>query len=87
MRISSSTICSGQSAPISTDGGPGLATHAINAGLVDEIQVFVAPVLVGGGKHHSPTEDSESSSSSSTSTPSVTAWFTSSTVRGITSLS
>lgn len=31
-------------------GGPNLATHAFRAGLVDECQLFLAPVLVGGGK-------------------------------------
>ena len=30
-------------------GGPGLAASAIRAGLVDEYQVFVTPVVVGGG--------------------------------------
>ena len=30
-------------------GGPGLAEHALRAGLVDEIGVVVAPVVVGGG--------------------------------------
>ncbi len=30
-------------------GGPGLAAHAIAAGLVDEYHVFVNPVVVGGG--------------------------------------
>ena len=30
-------------------GGPGLAASAIKAGLVDEYQVFVTPVVVGGG--------------------------------------
>jgi dihydrofolate reductase len=30
-------------------GGPGLAAEAIRAGLVDEYQLFVAPVAVGGG--------------------------------------
>ena len=30
-------------------GGPTLAAHAIRAGLVDEYQLFVAPVAVGGG--------------------------------------
>ncbi len=30
-------------------GGPGLAAHAIVAGLVDEYQLFVVPVVVGGG--------------------------------------
>ena len=32
-----------------TVGGPDLAAQALKAGLVDEIQLFVAPVLVGGG--------------------------------------
>lgn len=31
-------------------GGPTLAAHAFDAGLVDECQLFVYPVLVGGGK-------------------------------------
>ena len=31
-------------------GGPGLAAEAFRAGLVDEIQLLLAPVLVGGGK-------------------------------------
>ncbi|MFC7303806.1 dihydrofolate reductase family protein [Streptomyces monticola] len=30
--------------------GPDLATHAFAAGLVDECHLFVAPVVVGGGK-------------------------------------
>lgn len=30
-------------------GGPGLAEHALSAGLVDELWVLVAPVVVGGG--------------------------------------
>ncbi len=30
-------------------GGPTLAAHAIKAGLVDEYQLFVTPVIVGGG--------------------------------------
>jgi dihydrofolate reductase len=30
-------------------GGPTLAAHAIRAGLVDEYQLFVTPVIVGGG--------------------------------------
>jgi dihydrofolate reductase len=30
-------------------GGPGLAAHAIGAGLVDEIHLFVVPVVLGGG--------------------------------------
>jgi dihydrofolate reductase len=31
-------------------GGPGLAAQAIKAGLVDEYQLFLVPVVVGGGK-------------------------------------
>jgi dihydrofolate reductase len=34
--------------------GPELAAHAIQAGLVDEIQVRISPVLVGGGKRFFP---------------------------------
>ena len=30
-------------------GGPELAAHAIRAGLVDELRLFVSPVVVGGG--------------------------------------
>ena len=30
--------------------GPDLATHAFRAGLVDEVHLFVFPVVVGGGK-------------------------------------
>jgi dihydrofolate reductase len=30
--------------------GPGLAQHAFRAGLVDEVHLFVNPVIVGGGK-------------------------------------
>jgi dihydrofolate reductase len=30
-------------------GGPELAGHAIRAGLVDELRLFLSPVLVGGG--------------------------------------
>jgi dihydrofolate reductase len=33
-----------------TVGGPELAGHAINAGLVDECHLFLGPVVVGGGK-------------------------------------
>jgi dihydrofolate reductase len=35
-------------------GGPELAAQAIAAGLVDEIQLFVTPIVVGGGKHALP---------------------------------
>jgi dihydrofolate reductase len=37
-----------------TVGGPDLAAQAIEAGLVDEFQLFVAPVVVGGGKRALP---------------------------------
>ena len=30
-------------------GGPGLAAEALRAGLVDELQLFLSPVIVGGG--------------------------------------
>jgi dihydrofolate reductase len=33
-----------------TVGGPELAAHAIEAGLVDECHLFLAPIVVGGGK-------------------------------------
>lgn len=33
-----------------TVSGPGLAQHAFVAGLVDEVRLFVFPVVVGGGK-------------------------------------
>jgi dihydrofolate reductase len=36
-------------------GGPGLAAHAIKARLVDEYQLFVTPVIVGGGTPALPT--------------------------------
>jgi dihydrofolate reductase len=35
-------------------GGPGIATHALAAGLVDEYHLFVSPVVVGGGKRALP---------------------------------
>ena len=34
--------------------GPGLAAHAFRAGLVDDIHLFVAPVVVGGGTRALP---------------------------------
>jgi dihydrofolate reductase len=37
-----------------TVGGPTLGAHAITAGLVDEYQLFVWPVVVGGGKPFLP---------------------------------
>jgi dihydrofolate reductase len=37
-----------------TIGGAGLAAQAIEAGLVDEYQLFLVPVLVGGGKRSLP---------------------------------
>ncbi len=35
-------------------GGPALAAQAFRAGLVDEVHLFVAPVVVGGGKQSLP---------------------------------
>lgn len=35
-------------------GGPGLAAHAFRAGLIDECQLFLTPVIVGGGKPSLP---------------------------------
>jgi dihydrofolate reductase len=35
-------------------GGPALAAHAFRAGLVDECHLFLAPVVVGGGKQSLP---------------------------------
>jgi dihydrofolate reductase len=35
-------------------GGPELAGQALKAGLVDELQLFVTPVVVGGGKSSLP---------------------------------
>ena len=37
-----------------TVGGPDLAAQAIKAGLVDEYHLFVAPIVVGGGKRCLP---------------------------------
>lgn len=37
-----------------TVGGPDLASQAIKAGLVDEIHLFVTPVVVGGGNPSLP---------------------------------
>jgi riboflavin biosynthesis pyrimidine reductase len=30
-------------------GGPTIAVHAFQAGLMDEVHLFVAPVMTGGG--------------------------------------
>jgi dihydrofolate reductase len=40
-----------------TVGGPELAAQAIEAGLVDEYQLFFVPVVVGGGKRCFPDND------------------------------
>ena len=34
--------------------GPELAAHAFRAGLVDELHLFIAPIVVGGGKKSLP---------------------------------
>lgn len=38
-------------------GGSGLAAEAIRLGLVDDLQPFVYPVVVGGGKPFLPSAD------------------------------
>ncbi len=35
-------------------GGPELAAHAFRAGLIDECHLFIAPILLGGGKSALP---------------------------------
>ena len=35
-------------------GGPELAAHAMRAGLVDQIQLFLVPIIVGGGTRALP---------------------------------
>ena len=35
-------------------GGPNLAAHAISAGLVDDLHLFLVPIVVGGGKQSLP---------------------------------
>ena len=35
-------------------GGPDLAAHAFRAGLIDEVQLFLTPVIIGGGKSAMP---------------------------------
>ena len=35
-------------------GGPTLAAHAIRSGLVDEYQLLVVPIMIGGGKRVLP---------------------------------
>jgi dihydrofolate reductase len=37
-------------------GGPDLACQAIKAGLVDELHLFLAPIVVGGGKRSLPSD-------------------------------
>jgi dihydrofolate reductase len=37
-----------------TVGGADLAGQAIKAGLVDELQLFLVPIMVGGGKQALP---------------------------------
>jgi dihydrofolate reductase len=37
-----------------TVGGPGLAAHALRAGVVDECHLFLVPVVVGGGTRALP---------------------------------
>lgn len=35
-------------------GGPGLAAHAFRSGLIDECQLFIHPIIIGGGKQALP---------------------------------
>jgi dihydrofolate reductase len=35
-------------------GGHELASHAFRAGLIDEIKLFIAPIIIGGGKRSFP---------------------------------
>lgn len=35
-------------------GGPELAAHAFRSGLIDEVHLFVAPIILGGGKASLP---------------------------------
>jgi riboflavin biosynthesis pyrimidine reductase len=37
-------------------GGPTLASHALRAGIVDEIRVIVSPIILGGGLHMFPAD-------------------------------
>ena len=37
-------------------GGPDLAAHAFRAGLIDELHLFLTPVVVGGGKRSLPND-------------------------------
>ena len=54
-------------------GGPGLATSAIKAGLVDEWHQFVNPVIVGGGTAFLPDDVRVDARNCSMSTGSQTA--------------
>lgn len=35
-------------------GGPNLAAHAFRAGLIDEVNLFLSPIIIGGGKSALP---------------------------------
>jgi dihydrofolate reductase len=37
-------------------GGPELAAHAFRAGLIDECQLFLTPIIIGGGKPSLPSD-------------------------------
>jgi dihydrofolate reductase len=62
-------------------GGSDLAAQALKAGLVDECHLFVAPIVVGGGKRSLP-QMSAWSSNCSTNDVSRAAWFTFTTAQG-----
>jgi dihydrofolate reductase len=40
-------------------GGPELASQAFRAGLIDEIHLFIFPIIVGGGKSAFPDDTSQ----------------------------
>ena len=63
-------------------GGAALAAQAIEAGLVDEYQLFLVPVVVGGGKRSLPRIDVRVNLDLLTNAGSGTARFTSTTAPG-----
>ena len=59
--------------------GPELAAHAFEAELVDECHLFLAPIVIGGGKRSLPERVRAWGWNCWTSAASVTAWSTSAT--------
>jgi len=62
-------------------GGPELAAQAFKAGLVDECHLFVAPMVVGGGKRYLP-DNVRLKLERWTNAVSATAWSTSTIASG-----